>query len=131
MLQIIGQVQSVNAKRSGSSNGKNWTIYEVMINGQKFDTFDNEYLTKIGQSGTFEYETISKVSNGRTYQNNRLASLTKKAAAGSGAGMAKLDLILSKQDEILGLLHSMGQNVPVGEDQGVGIEDINVEDIPF
>lgn len=135
MLQITGQVQSVNPKRSGVStkNGRNvnWTIYEVMINGQKFDTFDNEYLTKIGQTGTFEYEVITKVNNGRTYQNNRLASITKRPAAG-GEGMAKLDLILAKQDEILGLLHSMGHTAPIGDEPGVPVtEDINVEDIPF
>ena len=120
-MQIQGQIQSVTPKRSGVStkNGRNvnWTIYEVTINGQKFDTFDNTYLTMIGQNGTFDYDVVTKVNNGRTFTNNRLSSVNKKPAAGAEA-MAKLDQILSNQQEILGLLHSMGQSMPIPETLG-------------
>lgn len=78
-MQIQGQIQSVKVVKNGNTNGRNWSIYEVMINGQKFKTFDGMFAGMIGQSGVYEYETTSRVSNGRTFTDNNL--ITPKPAA--------------------------------------------------
>lgn len=134
-MQIQGRIDSVIAKRSGSSfkNGRNipWTIYEVTINGQKFDTFDNTYQSMVGQQGSFDYEQSNRVNNGRTYTTNRLANIQKKESQGSVLA-EKLNQILTNQEEMLGLLRSLGQEVPLPEDTiSESDQEIDVSKIPF
>lgn len=99
---IQGQVQNVSVKRSGNTNGRNWSIYEVTINGQKFSTFDNGFMGMIGQSGAFEYEVTSKNVNGKIYTDNRLAP-PKKTESKTGAGteiLRKLDIVIDMLREL-------------------------------
>ena len=54
---INGSIESANQVRSGvTSKGRPWIMYQVVINGEKFTTFDAAYLSNIGKLGTWEYE---------------------------------------------------------------------------
>ena len=128
-MQIQGQINSVKQLRSGSSNinGKTvpWTLYEVIINGQPFKTFEGAFANMVGQSGNYEYETKSRESNGKTYTDNMLSNLNKKPSLGPA-----LKEINDKLDRILKAVENpfpeASNDVQPPQD-----EDINVEDIPF
>ncbi len=134
-LQITGTVNSVRVVKSGTSfkGGKTtpWTIYEVIIEGQKFQTFDSTYQTMIGQNGTFDYTVTSRQgNNGQTYQNNTLKSLAKKAGGNSALGQE----MNAKLDRIISMLQAMGTaQASTMSDEPVGqpTDEINVDDIPF
>lgn len=47
---IYGQVSAAKESRSGiGKNNKPWTIFEVIINGEKLTTFDRQFLGEVGK----------------------------------------------------------------------------------
>ena len=71
-----GLITSVNEIKTGVTNGRKWTIFEVDIEGEKFSTFDPSYKTKVGKVGNWEYEIKQKGE----YQNKQLKPLPKPKA---------------------------------------------------
>lgn len=58
LKSITGAIESASILRTGISpkNNRPWTMFSVIINGEKFSTFDSNYQKNIGKSGTWEYE---------------------------------------------------------------------------
>ena len=56
MKSITGTIQSCDVLREGEKNGRKWIMFSVIINGEKFTTFDTKYKEHIGQEATWEYE---------------------------------------------------------------------------
>ncbi len=79
---IIGKVESANVVKTGTTekDGKsiNWSRLEVIINGQKFTTFDKEFLAMIGIEGSFDFKIEDRISpRGTSYQSRTLFPLPK------------------------------------------------------
>ncbi len=49
--KVIGKVESVKKIKETPA----WTLYEVIINGQKFSAFDAEFLALQGIDGTYDF----------------------------------------------------------------------------
>ncbi len=53
--KIIGKVESAREVKRGEKDGRQWVMYEVFINNQKFSAFDPEYQAMIGVEGTYDF----------------------------------------------------------------------------
>ena len=61
LKSITGTISACAIKKTGTSDkGRAWTIFDVVINGEHFSTFDTKYQENIGKEGTFEYEEVQK-----------------------------------------------------------------------
>lgn len=88
--QVRGIVNSVTVKTSGTTNGRNWTIYEVVISNEQYSTFDAGFKELIGQEGTFNYTEKENVSSdGRVFINKTLLALKKPEAPQGGVGQTQ------------------------------------------
>lgn len=56
LKSIQGKIEGCQLKRQGEKNGRAWKMYEIIINGEKFTTFDTKYSLNVGKEGTWEYE---------------------------------------------------------------------------
>lgn len=56
LKSINGSIESVTVLRSGMKNNRAWTMFNVIIAGENFTTFDTKYRSNIGKQGTWEYE---------------------------------------------------------------------------
>lgn len=107
MEKVVGIIESVNPIKSGQGTSKDgrsfpWTLYEVMINGQKYSTFDSGYQKLIGQTKELEYEIrTNEGRNGVTYENR---SLVTKVTQGGGQQSQALNEINRKLDRVLAIL---------------------------
>ncbi len=80
--QIIGTIKSVNQIREGEKDGRKWQMFEVIINDQKFTTFDWQYKQKVGQEGTWTYEESERQGrDGKIFINKRLDNLLRPKPA--------------------------------------------------
>lgn len=74
-------ITSVSPKKSGETNGKGWTLYEVAADTQdgtrKFTSFDSAWGLYIGSKMTVEYEVQRKDK----FINYRLGDAPTKAPA--------------------------------------------------
>lgn len=52
---IDGEITNVSVNKSGITNGKKWTKFDVVISGENFKTFDKTYLEQIGELGRWTY----------------------------------------------------------------------------
>ena len=88
--QIQGKILSVNPFKTGTSqkDGRsfNWTMFEVVIAtevqpmGEMFNTFDENYKTKVGVTGTWEVKEDTIEKNGRQYTRRTLEKLGKQSS---------------------------------------------------
>ena len=79
--QVTGVIFTVVVKKSGTTNGRNWMIYEVVIGGEPYSTFDAGYKELIGQQGTFNYTEKQNTSgDGRVFTNKTLQAVSKPEA---------------------------------------------------
>lgn len=126
--QIAGIIQSVNLLREGETNGRKWQMFEVMINDQKFITFDWGYKNKLNQSGTFTYEETAREKDGKTYVSKTLENLPRPKPITIEQFSALEERVKRLENQI---------NFPQGEEAGGHIEEVggfspeNEEDLPF
>lgn len=126
--QVTGIVFSVTVRKSGMTNGRNWTIYEVIIAGESYSTFDATYKEMIGKQGTFNYiEKQNTGSDGRVYTNKTLQVLPKPEAPPGAPKTIQIsevvvNTLLSNQAKIIKLLTPGSQptipneEIPIVED---------------
>lgn len=89
---ITGRLESCTIKKTGITNNKPWTIYQVTINGEQFSTFDAAYKDHIGQEGTWEYE--EKPSPDGQYINRTLSRYPEiQTNAGADSSVAPDNII--------------------------------------
>src|SRR3990167_3486791 len=101
--KIIGKIESAKLVKAGQTNGKNWTKYEVIINGDKFSAFDEQFLALIGKEGEFGFKTEDRTTNlGVQYQSKTLFNLGKPAQPKPQTPIyPQLDRIEKKLDMLL------------------------------
>lgn len=110
---IVGKIESVNVVKSGTTNGRNWTIYEVIVNGEKFRTFDSQFQNLIGQTKELKYEVReTTTTNGRVFVNKTLINLPK--AKTIDASEVKFNTLNDKLDKIIGILEK--DDIPIVEE---------------
>ena len=103
LKSINGSIESANQVRSGvTSKGRPWIMYQVVINGENFTTFDAAYLPNIGKIGTWEYE--EKPSANGQFMNR---TLSKYPEVKSPSSVPSSDgLINDKVVSALGLMRN-------------------------
>lgn len=63
-------ISAVNLVKSGTTNGKNWQIFNVVDpQGKKYGTFESKYQGMVGQEIDAEVEEKTVEKNGKTYKN--------------------------------------------------------------
>ncbi len=131
---IIGKIESAIVKQTGTTDkGQKWSRLEVVINGQKFSTFDTEFLAMIGIEGTFDFKIEDRVSpRGTPYQSRTLFNLPKpKKDAPDILLMEGLKKIIEISQRIEQKIDWFAERInpqPEPEDlEG----DIKEEDLPF
>ena len=129
-------IQGCSVKRSGISakNGKQWTIYGVQVEGQKFpvDCF-TDMSTKIGQSveGELVKKTYQKKDGGEGYS---FELKLPKGGYGGGADVGALKDMLAKLTSDNAKLTARVEKLEQGTPNGALNTDpapIPDEDIPF
>ena len=74
--KVDGVIQDVKLFKEGETNGRKWAIYNVSINGERFSTFDEQYLGCVGNDGSWCY-TEAPSKDGK-YVNKTLIDLSGK-----------------------------------------------------
>ena len=107
---VVGKIDSVSVIRSGTTQkeGRNisWTLFEVIINGQKYGAFDAQYQNLTGKTGEWKYKTeMRQGRDGRTFENKTLLNVPKLSTADILPELKeinrKLDILLgTKQTEL-------------------------------
>lgn len=124
---IIGRIESAAVKQTGTTDkGQKWSRLEVVINGQKFSSFDTDFLAMIGIEGTFDFKIEDRVSpKGTPYVSKTLFNLPKpKKDAPDILIMEVLKRIEQKVDWISDKIN------PAPEPEDID-EEIKEEDLPF
>ena len=126
--KIKGTIESVKLIKTGQAEKEGrifeWKLYEVMISGKIFRTFDPGYLKLMNQTGEWSYKKEMRQGRNGVYESRTLDNLPKPKT-----GSVELIQILENTKKILKILESKS-----GVDEAEGLEEeeeINVEDIPF
>jgi hypothetical protein len=117
LKSINGIIQSCVPFRTGEKNGRKWTIFNVVINGEKFSTFDTKYSQHIGTEGTWEYEekqngqyvnrTLSRYPEAKTPNANADESIMRAFGIIRGDIKALKDLMESRFLTIQDMINSI------------------------
>lgn len=119
--KVSGIIFSVTVKKSGITNGRNWTIYEVIIGGESYSTFDAGYKESIGKQGTYEYVEKQNTSNGRVFTNKTLQALPIPGASQENQSKmisipeVVVNTLISNQQKIMKAL-KIDSEIPTVED---------------
>jgi len=129
--RVTGKIESVNSIKTGESskNGRtfNWTLFEVVISGQKYRTFDQGYQQLIGQTKEWQFKKESRQGrNGQWYENRTLLNLSKPSAV--GVIQEEFKEVHEKLDKIMSLLET-DQRTDIPTDSPEDYEP-EPEDIP-
>src|SRR3990167_9439765 len=93
-------ISSCEPVKSGTKNGRAWTLYHVFDpKGNRYTTFEKKYTGFIGQEVEVEVREDRVEKNGKTYLNRTIVEPRREAQEDKG--------INSKLDHIIDLLESM------------------------
>ena len=116
---IVGTIEDfVLAKQGKKKDGTPWALYKGFIGGEKFQTFDPEYLKNMGAKKRFLYE-----EEDRSFTNNEGKLIEYLSKSLLPFKTAKD----SEQDPAEGDMPVIEDPEPVGEEEPVSTADIEAE----
>ena len=134
---IQGTIQDVHIKKQGEKNGRPWTMYTVVINGEQLTTFDSKYKANIGKQGTWEYE---EKQDGQYL--NRTLSRYPEVKGNDGLlddkvvralGLIRGDIVGLKKElqEIKDMINAISVEVPDEQPANIPAGMVEDKDIPI
>ncbi len=102
MPEATFTVRAIKPLKSGETNGRSWTLFEVQADGgRRFTTFDGEWQRHVGETVTATYEETQRAG----YTNLVLSEFAKVgrpiAEATAPAAPDRFTVLTEKLDRIL------------------------------
>jgi hypothetical protein len=116
-MQGHGKIDSVDVMKSGVGARGAWIIFKVMVDGQRFTTFDASLQTKVGQIIDFEYTSEIRQGKNGSYESKTISAPSQNAIQGANfpsqpaprpaQGAVNGGLVVQRLDVIIALLKTM------------------------
>lgn len=144
---IAGQVSAAKELRSGiGKNNKPWTLFEVILDGQKYTTFDRQFIGEVGKPARdYGYQINNWTDkSGNAHSDKVLVELQRTQAVPAGTMTSATPLpqgqvmekLFTKLDRMEKMIEKIGGMVSTlaPEDETPPLaspDEINPEEIPF
>ncbi len=127
---VTGEISSVKQIKTGQSQRTDgsmfdWILFEVVINGQTYRTFETAFQNMIGKSGEWKFKTERRQGrNGQWYESKTLLNFPKEREGATNRVEEKLDKIIE-------MLEGKKQDSPEDYEPEPGPEGPPPGDVPF